>query len=540
MRKRFSTFGRNTPMPLLLSLALVLLALRGSPAAVSAQSGGAGVPQHVVIANVADVVQFDPLDIGDAPTSLVVSQIAEHLVARDDEGMFIPGLAEGWDVSDDGLLWTFHIRDGVKFHDGSDFDAYVAKWHFERGLYDEQAPPRFRAQWAGIIEEVRAPDRLTLEMLLWEPNAAFLDVVVMTNGGMILSKQSFDEKGAAAAVLHPVGTGPFMFREWVPGQRVVLDRNPNYWGGPTKIETLTFRPITESNTQVIELEVGGIHYASNLGLDEIGRLMDNPDLRIETVPANRIRHLIMNPTKPPLDDVRVRQAINYALDMPAIVEALIGDLGVPSESGVIPLASWGHPAPGQMEKYDVDVDKAKQLLAEAGWTPDASGRLMKDGQPLRIDFRSPNGRYFMDRVIAEVVANNLGRLGIQVDLQVMEWAPYIAYLETGQFDMIFLGWNQNSGEPSLFFDALVKTGGRGNDAGFSDPELDEWLEQAVATTDIEVRKELYLKAAQRVADHAWYVPLYNEMKVAGTRQELKGYIHNAFHNKFHLMWLEAK
>ncbi|MDB4896899.1 MAG: peptide/nickel transport system substrate-binding protein [Firmicutes bacterium] len=525
-------------------LALVFVAgCSGGGSSGTADNGGGGksgpVAQDVVIANVTDIVQFDPLDIQDAPSSLVAGQVMEQLVDRDKDGKAKPGLAERWTTSPDGLTWTFELRKNVKFHDGSDFNADVVKWHYDRVLYDKAAPARFRKQWSDIIKEVKVVDPYKVDILLKAPNAAFLDLVVTTNGGFIWSKASFEKLGAKQAALQPVGTGPFKFKEWVPGQKVILEANKDYWGEKSKLNTLVFRPIPESNTQVIELETGGAHLITKLGQEDVTRLKQNKEVKVETVPAYRVRFLEINASRPPFTDLKVRQAINYALDTKAMVTSLLGDLATPSESALMPVASWAHPQAGATTAYKPDPNRARALLAEAGWQLEG-GKLMKDGKPFKFTLYSPNGRYFMDKEIAEVVKNQLTQLGMQVDLKVMEWAPYTDLTAKGDFDICFLGWNQSTNEPSIFLDPLVKTGGRGNYAKFSDKELDGWLDAAVATTDQAKRLELYGKAVNRVAENAWYVPLYNESKVAATRVELKGYTHTAAGDSYDTLYLGGK
>lgn len=524
----------------LLTLAL-LAGCSGSPAS----NGGTQTPsqpttkQEVVVANVADIIQLDPTDIGDDPSSLVAQQVMEWLVNRNQEGGFEPALAEDWSTSEDGLVWTFNLRKDVKFHDGSDFTADVVKWHYDRVLFDENAPTRFRKQWGDIIKEVKVVDSHTVEMHLKAPNAAFLDMVVTTNGGMIPSKANFDKLGAKDAALNPVGTGPYTFKEWVAGQRTVLEPNPSYWGEKAKVEKLIFRPISESNTAVIELETGGVHLISKLNQEDVDRLKANDEVAFEAVPGNNVRALFLNVNRAPFDDVKVRQAVQYAIDAKGIVTSLVGDLATPSQSAFLPTASWAHPEEGKLTTYAQDIAKAKALLAEAGYTEGADGKMTKDGKPLTFTLNTPNGRYFMDKEISEVVKNQLGQIGIDVNIQVLEWAPFVENMQKADFDMVFLGWSQGSGEPSIFFDPLIKTGGRGNYAGFSDAEIDAWLTEAVTELDHEKREALYAKVANKAADLAWAVPLYNEAKVGAHRNELKGYQVSPASDHLYDIYLEA-
>ncbi|MBT9258879.1 MAG: hypothetical protein KM310_03835 [Clostridiales bacterium] len=520
-----------------LSLLLILLAgCGGSPSSASTGTSGPGGPQELTVALVADVVTFDPLDIQDVPSSDVAGNVMETLVRRDEQGNIIPHLAESWTVSDDGLTWTFHLRQGVKFQDGSPFDAHVVKWQFNRVMFDENAPVRARKQFLDAIESMEVPDDYTIAFHLRAPNAAFMELVLLQNAAMIASKENFDKLGQADYARHPVGTGPFIFQAWVPGQLVVLRKNPDYWGEKAKLDTLIFRPIPEANTQVIELETGGIQVATKVGVEDIGRLRNNPDVEVLSTPSYQIRFLRLNGTNELLSDIRVRQAINYAIDVPTIVKTLVGEMGVYNPSAVMPTASWAHP--GDMPTYGYDPQKAAQLLEEAGWTLGPGGVRYKDGRPLKITFLSPNGRYFADKEIAEAVKKALQDVGFQVDLKVMEWAAFLEDYRAGRFDIALGGWNQSSPEPSLFLDAMVMTGGRANYSKYSDPEIDQWLEEALLTPDREERAALYRKVILKVHDLAWFVPLYDENKVVAIRKEVKGYIFTPAFTRFDTIYIQ--
>ena len=471
-------------------------------------STGGGEPaadQEFVIALETDVVQFDPIKIQDATTSSVAGQIFEQLLRRTPDGQLEPALAEDWESDETGQVWTFHLRRGVTFHDGSPFNAEVVKWHFERAMSDES---NFAKQFS-IIESIETPDEYTVIFRLKEPSAAFIDNTILTNGGFIPSKKAFEEKGEAFAS-EPVGTGPFRWHQWVQGQRVELVRNEDWWDEKPKLSKVVYRVIPEANTQVIELETGGVHLITRASREDLERLQNDGRFVVKVEPAYRNRYFMFNVTRPPFDDIRLRQAVIMAVDTKTIVESVAHPLTVPTDS-LIPKASWAY-AEG-LKTYGYDPEKAVQLLEEAGYVKNADGVLVKDGKPLAITIHTPDGRYFMDKTITESVANQLRQLGFQVDIKVLEWAAFLEDVEARNFQMAFLGWNQSSPEPSLFTDALVMTGGRGNDGGYSDPELDEILRQAMRVTDQEERKALYAQAQQIVNDNAWFVWVGNEALV---------------------------
>ncbi|MDI3270261.1 MAG: ABC transporter substrate-binding protein [Bacillota bacterium] len=508
-----------------LALGLFVALLSGcgaSPSSPSTGTSGPSGPQELTVALVADVVTFDPLDIQDIPSSDVAGNIMEHLVTWDEKGHIVPHLAERWTVSENGLTWTFYLRQGVKFHDGSPFDAHVVEWQFNRVMHDDDAPQRARKQFSDAIESMEVPDDYTIVFHLKAPNAAFMELVLLQNAGMIASRQNFEKLGPADYARHPVGTGPFIFVDWIPGQRVILKKNPDYWGNKAKLDTLIFRPISEANTQVIELETGGIQMATKVGVEDMDRLRRNPDVQVLSTPSYQIRFLRLNGTNELLSDIRVRQAINHAIDVPTVVKSLVGEMGVYNPSAVTPTASWAHPQ--QMPTYAYDPQKAAQLLEDAGWTLGAGNVRQKDGKPLKITFLSPNGRYFADKEIAEAVKKAFQDVGFQVDLKVMEWAAFLEDYRSGRFDIALGGWNQSSPEPSLFLDAMVMTGGRANYSKYSDREIDQWLRDALVTSNQGERAALYRKVILKVQDLAWFVPLYDENKVAAIRKEVKGYI----------------
>lgn len=477
--------------------------------------------QTMTVATVADVLQFDPTDIGDEVTSYVVQNVYEHLVARSNKGEYIPALAVSW--KNEGKSWTFKLRPNVKFHDGSAFNASVVKWHFERVLKDPAAPVRYRKQFGEIIKSIDVIDPLTVRFNMLKPNAAFLDLVITSNGGFIISKANAEKVGASGIAKTMIGTGAFKFKRWVTGQRVELEANKEYWGFKPKITSLNFRPIPESNTQVIELQTGGVQLITKIGQEDVKTIQADKNLRLAATPAYKVRFLNLNASKAPLNDIKVRKALHYALDIPTIVGALVGELATPSQHGIVPNASWAKPSQSVWKVYPYDTSKALALLADAGWK-NQGGKLMKDGTQLQLNMYTPNGRYFMDKEISEVIRNQLGRLGINVKLTVLEWGPYQEMLKGGQYDMAFLGWNQSTGEPSIFTDPLTNTSGRANYSKLSDKQLDALLDQAVAVTSKASRQKVYTKVLDRITDLAWYLPLYNEYKLAATPVKLKGFV----------------
>lgn len=516
-------------MRIRLSLLLMLAVLIPGDLAYSAPGS-----QELIVANEADVTEFDPIRIQEAPTSFVAGFVYEHLVTRTKDGAAAPELAESWKLSPDRRTWTFKLRQGVKFHDGSDFDAAVVEWHFKRAL-DPQAGSLFRGQFL-VIQKVTTIDRYTIAFTLKEPNVAFLDFVMLTNGAYIPSKRAYETSGKDFP-FHPVGTGPFRWGQWVQGQRVTLERHPTYWGPAPKLDRVVVRPIPDPNTAVIELETGGVHYITHANRDDINRLAKDPRFTVYRAPAYHVRFIEFNAHRPPFDDARVRRAANYALNVPQIVNALASGMAIPVET-ILPVASPYAPSKESYPAYAYDLGRARELLSQAGWVPGPGGILQKGGQPLRFTLHSPDGRYFADKEISEAVCNRLHVVGFQCQVKVMEWASFLAEVRPGRFDAAFLGWNQSSGEPSIFLNPLVGTEGRSNYAKNSDPALDAILTEGLMAFSEGRRKLLYARALAIVNQYAWYVPIDNEFKVAIATSRLQGYVHTAARSDFSGAWLK--
>jgi len=466
-----------------------------------------------------DITKLDPIYIQDAPSSTVADLIYDTLVEFDFDGSLRPGLASSWEVSEDATVYTFHLREGVTFHDGTQFDAHAVKAHFERLLDPAWASPQ-RKMYASLISEIQVPDPYTVRFVLTRPDVAFIESYVISNATMIASPAAVERYGEKIA-LNPVGTGPFIFREYQEAEHVVLVRNEDYWAGAPKLEKVIFRPIPELTTRVVELETGGVDLIFEVPPEELGRLEANPEIVVQRAPYASIRGLWFHQKHfPPFADVRVRRALSHALNVEEIFAAFLEGVAIIGNS-VIPVNSWAYHDPG---RYEYDPEKAKALLEEAGWTDvDGDGVREKDGMELRFTIMSPDGRYLRDKEICEVAMHQWKAVGVAATVEVLEWGTWVDRVFAEDFDMVFLGWMQSTFEPSKFTDPLVKTGGRAALFGYSNPELDQLLTQAVTVVDKEARKELYRQAQEIIHRDAVFIPLYNHLGIAAHTARLKGY-----------------
>lgn len=476
------------------------------------------VEQTLRVALRADIQDFDPVYLEDAPTSGVAFQIYEHLVARDFDGTLMPSLAERWEASEDALVWTFFLREGVKFHDGSDFNAEVVKFHYER-IMDPDTGSHARDSFTRNIKSITAVDDYTLEIELNEANAAFIDQVIITNAGYLPSMQAVLELGEDLAH-QPVGTGPFKFKEWVPDTRVVLERFDGYWKGAPKLEQVIFRPIPEVGTQMAELRTGGIHIMTTVPPEHLSTLDDDPSVTVLREPDFNIRYLVYNMSVPAFQDVRVRQALNHAIDVESLVREFLG--GVADKAvGPFTIESWAHDP--NVPVFDYDPAKAEELLNEAGWIRGDDNMFRKDGQTLNFTLTTPVGRYTKDKEVCEAVHYQLREFGIDVELEPLEFATLIDKLRSRDYDLGYIGFMTRSGEPAAMPDHLYMSGGWANWGDYSNEEVDELMNQARRIPDMEDRIAIYSEAQRLIALDAPIIPIMNEYYMLAHRAEVKGY-----------------
>ncbi len=501
----------------LLLLALTLISALVLTGPLAAQE------QKLVIANVSDVVNMDPAYLTDAPTSTVAYLMFERLARFDEDGIAQPALAESWDVSDDGLLWTFHLRDDVLFHDGTPFNAEAVKYTFDRIRDEEMASPG--ASDVQIVEEITVEDEFTVSFSLEFPSAAFLYTAIMSTRSGIVSPTAAEEWGQDFS-LNPVGTGPFKFSEWEPDSYVRVVRNEDYWGDVPLLDEVEFRPIPEAATQMIELETGGVDMVLRVRAGDLERVQANPDLTLYSTPDYNARYVFYNVSREPMDQLALRQAISHAIPVDMILEAFLGE-AVIRTYGVMPEVSWAYHVPEHT--YDFDPELAQEILEAAGWEYDSAGRLLYDGEPLVLDLYSPDGRYPMDKEIAAVIQQSLEEIGIGAEISVLEWGAYLSAVDGGVPHLSILGWSQATGEPATMYGPQLKSqeeGGWANAMFYSNPELDALLVEGEIETDLEKRTAIYVEAQEIVAADVPMLPMFSENLIYAAGNHVKGYQHS--------------
>ena len=453
-----------------------------------------------------DVPTLDPPQIYSTPAAIVVEHIFDKLVDIDEEGNIIPELATSWEISSDGLEYTFHLRKDAKFQDGTPVNASAIVYNVDRMLRqlppEENIPRMPLITYVMMMDHAEAIDEYTVKIVLKYPHAPFLSRIGTSCCG-IVSPTAAKKWGPEEFGEHPVGSGPYKLVEWRHGERIVLERNENYWGKLPPTKRIIFVIVPEAATRVTMLEAGDVDLIVSPPTTDIPLLESNPNFIVDKHPSTRVIYIGMNTQWGPLRDVRVRKALNYAVDKEAIVKTILGGLGVVMDSPCTK-EMFGHYSVGA---YPYDPEKAKELLAEAGYP-----------NGFKVTLHHPTGRYFMDVKIAEAVQSYLMAVGVDCELITMDWPSYMAIiskpLEETPLQLYLLGWgpwilDADQMLYPLFHSSQWPPNGLA-DSFYNNSRVDELIVEATEITDPEKRCEIYREVQEIIMDEAPWIFLHNE------------------------------
>ena len=475
--------GRFSTALWLVLVALLILTL--GPSSGAAPSRGT----KIVVGIDTDPPSMDGHSNTNLASDILFAHIYDRLVMFDMRSNIIPQLATEWSVSSNSLTWTFKLRRGQKFHDGTPVNAAAVKGSFER-LLDPRNGFSRRTIFE-MIKRIDVVDEYTVSFTTDKPFGAMLNNMANPSASIVsptaAAKQDINTFGR-----FPVGSGPFFLREWVRGTRMVLQKNPAHWlASQSNITEIEFRPIPDDANRAIGLETGELDFVTVIAPQEAKRLASNPNLVVYNLPRARAQGLYPNLTKKPWSDLRVRQAMAYAIDNKAIVDTFLSGFARVADS---PLAPGVFPYKPQATRYNYDPERAKKLLAEAGYPNGFTASMWV-----------PVGSYAAAQQISEAVAEMLKKVGINLKLEVMESAQWLVLLRSkgpkeSTLDMTYYGWGTQTGEADyalrLVFHSDNFAPACCNRNFYSNPELDSLLDKAIVTTNVAERRAAYERAQE--------------------------------------------
>jgi peptide/nickel transport system substrate-binding protein len=492
------------------------------PAAVSEEGSSQFVYLGYVIAET-----LDDHVRGDNPTGLPSEGIYEPLIDYKLGSMELePKLATEWSVSDDGLTYTFKLREGVKFHDGTTFDAEDVKASYDRVL-KVGTGVRYALD---IVKEVRVVDPMTVEVELNEPYAPFLGtlpVVAIYSAEAIAEHASEGELGTDWFIDHGVGTGPYKLESFKRGEEIVLTKFDDYWGGwdGKHVDRYIFRLVPEGATQRMMIESGEGNMADAIPAEDVQQMAADPNIQvIEVLKTVRQFYLKMNTVGGPTQDKRVRKAVDLAFDRQTFCQDLMdGHCLVPTS--LLPEVLADHDP--TIAAPEVDLDKAAQLLDEAGWTDtDGDGTRDKDGQPLKLTLMYL-GPYEWQRMGAELLQQNLAEIGVQLEIEGQPWSTMVERMEdaAARPDITFVAVYPTSPSADTVFWPMFHTdSGHWSNFDFSDPHVDEELEKARTTIDDKARSQIYYQLDRYLMDEVPAIAAVTMPMTFVTTKNVKGFV----------------
>ncbi len=460
-----------------------------------------------------DLDTVDPHDITTTMVFNVLRHCYETIVWVDSKGNVIPWLAERWEVSEDGKVYTFYIRKGVKFHDGTPLNASVVKANFDRWM-DPTVKVAQRGQ-LGPLSKAEVVDEYTVRVYLKEPFAVFLKSL---STYLFITSSKVIATYGNKSITEVVGTGPYKFVAWEKGKRIVLERNEEYWGGKSILKRIEWLIIPEASTRLAALLAGDVDFAFNLPPTDLERVKNDPRFVPVLPVSNRIIFVAMVP-RGPLADPRVRQAINYAVDVDAIINSVLYGLGIRTNAPLPPHFFGYH----EMPAYGYNVEKAKQLLAEAGYP-----------NGFKVTLMHPAGRYMQDKQVSEAIQAYLSKVGITVELKTMDWPSFVAELRKPlnekTYDMVFLGWGPGVADAHFalygqFHSSQAPPAGLAA-AHYNNSEVDKLLELGMSDVNESKRAEYYKKAIEIIWKDAPWLFLYTQKWFYASSAQLQNFTVN--------------
>lgn len=492
------------------SIALLLVLILFSSLILSAcgkDGNGSGVSREdtLIVAALGDARSIDPHGAGDNLSVNALLPVVETLVVYDENGKLQPSLAESWEEID-SQTWRFKLREGVKFHNGEEMKATDVAYSFKRAT----SPLGARVQYImGMVdpEGLEVEDDYTIIVRTKAPFTPFIGYLPYI-GAAIISEKAYEEEGAD---LHPIGTGPFKFDEWKKGESLSYDIYDGYWGEKPGYKKLLIKAIPEANSRLIELETGEADIAISMTVNDMSKIEEHEDLMLHTSPTTVYIYMGFNASKAPFDNLKFRQAMDWAIDEEGIVDSVFRGSAVYTPGTVTPSQKYfndSEPSP----RYD--VEKAKKLLKESGVDISKTFTITANDDQVRID-------------VATIVQSQLKDIGIDVEVKVMETAAYWDYIASGEQDMFISGWGAvgfPDPDNNIFGPFHSSTIPEDNSVFYDNPVMDKMLEDSRSLTDGPEREKLIKDIQKLVREDTPLITFGNPINIIGAQKDIKGFI----------------
>lgn len=483
--------------------ALVLSACGGASSSKSSNesSGNKKEVETFTYASLTDAVGLSPILTNDSASANVTEHVFETLFKRNVDNEIEPLLAESYENPDENT-WVIKLKEGVKFHDGTDFNAEAVKYTFDKLRDPATAAPR--ASLMAPVDTIIVVDDYTVEIKTKYPYGPFLAALSHSNAAIV--SPTADQK--QDLMKEPVGTGPFKFVSWTPGDEVVLESNPDYRDGAPALKKVIFKVVPEVSTAISMLQAGEVQFIDKLPTEQLSRVEALKNVKVEKIEGTPEYFFSVNHSKPEFQDAEFRKALASAIDRDAFVKKLNG-LGVRSDSIIGPKV-FGYDDAADKAGTAYDVKKAKELVEKNGYG-DRTLKLLTANR----------GNYVL---MAEVVQAQLAEAGFKVEIETMEWAAFLDTARAGDYDLTFLSWSNVTGDGSelLYPNFHSANVGSSNFSQLKNPELDKLIESSRTTTDQKVREDYLNQANQLMLKDDIAVIMYHDVVTAALNSDFEG------------------
>lgn len=482
-------------------------------------------PDKAITVAIAADAGLDRLDAGAYEGSMNVhAMIYDGLVEYGEKGQILPSLAESWDISEDGKVYTFHLRQGVKFSDGTEFNADAVKFSFERWVKD----PANSLNVATAMESLEVADKHTIIMTFNKAYYPFLTELSFARPVRIISPTAVEPAGDInGTFVRAIGTGPWMAESYKTDQEAVLVSNPNYWGDLPKLSKIIMKVIPDPQSRVLALQSGDVDIAGGqmgkLPVESVPVIEADSSLTLQKSPGTSSHFMIFNYNTSALQDLNVRKAINLAMNKKSIVNDLMNGIGQEAK-GLFPL-TVPYVTESNNTWYGFDPEEAKQLLATAGYKDsDGDGIAEKDGNPLEFNFVLQQAEYPEWKTISELIQSELKEIGIDVKLQVLEPNAYYDALWTSKaYDLILYRTYDDAYNPHSFLLSLFHRTTEAPAVVWSDAELEAQIDNAVGAMVLQERQSAYDSIFLRMYQEAMLAAIYFPDDILAVNHRVTGF-----------------